>query len=150
MLNGQELVGVAESIARAAHAGQEDKIGVAYIEHPRRVAGRFDAATQPRETAVAWLHDVLEDTQVTENELRAAGIGDDVIDAVKLLSKDDTEADLSDYYARIRVNPLALAVKSADIADNTDPARTAQLPEETRERLAAKYRKARLALGIES
>ena len=150
MLNGHELVATAESIARAAHVGQMDKIGVDYIEHPRRVAERFDPAVNPRETAVAWLHDVLEDTNVTADDLSAAGIGDDVIDAVKLLSKDPGATDLTDYYARIRTNPLALAVKAADIADNTDPARTAELASDVRERLAEKYRKARIALGLDA
>ena len=148
MLSGHELVETAEAIARAAHIGQTDKIGVDYIEHPRRVAERFDRAELPRESAVAWLHDVLEDTPVSAEDLRAKGIPEEVIVAVELLTKDESEPDLTDYYTRIRQNQLALAVKIADIADNTDPARTANLDDETRDRLATKYRKARAALGI--
>lgn len=141
-LHGAELISAAEDIARVAHRGQIDKIGVDYIEHPRRVAGRFDPETQPNETAVAWLHDVIEDTTVTATELAERGIPADVITAVELLTKDPAEVDLTEYYERIRVNPLALAVKLADIADNTDPSRTASLEPEVRERLAAKYAKA--------
>lgn len=147
-LNPEQFAAEAEAIARAAHTGQVDKIGVNYIEHPRRVAARFNPTTQPDETAVAWLHDVIEDTPVTAAELLEAGFPDHVVAAVELLTKNSAEHTLDAYYARIRENPLALAVKTADIADNTDPARTAQLSSDARERLAAKYAKARKQLGI--
>ncbi len=147
-LNGKELVSTAAEIARHAHLGQVDKLGVAYIEHPRRVSERFDAELQPLEAAAAWLHDVIEDTDVSATDLLDVGIPAEVVTAVELLSKNPDEPTLDDYYARIRLNPIALAVKTADIADNTDPARTAALEPETRERLATKYAKARALLGI--
>lgn len=149
-LSGAELVAVAEAIATKAHAGQVDKNGVDYIEHPQAVAAQFDPATQPCECAVAWMHDVLEDTDVTADDLRKAGIPFDVIDAVRLLTKNLAEPNLDAYYARIKANPLALAVKAADIANNTDPARVAQLDPVTRERLATKYQSARIKLGLSS
>ncbi|UKA55477.1 hypothetical protein LFT45_06015 [Arthrobacter sp. FW305-BF8] len=69
-----------------------------------------------------------------------------MIDAVVLLTR--TEANTSNgYYEAIRENPIALAVKLADIADNTDPERTARLEPEVRQRLAAKYENARKLLG---
>ena len=148
-LRGTELISVAEEIARVAHSGQVDKIGVDYIEHPRRIAARFDSATQPNETAVAWLHDVIEDSTFTSAELAERGIPADVIAAVELLTRNHSDSGDNDYYERIRVNPLALAVKLADIADNTDPARTSLLQPDVRERLAVKYAKARVALGID-
>lgn len=147
-MNNQELVATAERIATRAHAGQVDKSGTSYIEHPRGVAAQFDASTQPLECSVAWLHDVLEDTEVTADQLRENGIPSAVIDAVRLLTKDPTEQNLDAYYARIKANPLALAVKAADIANNTDPDRVAQLDSATRERLAVKYAAARLKLGL--
>ena len=149
-LSGAELVAAAEAIATEAHAGQVDKSGVDYIAHPRGVAAQFDPATQPNECAVAWMHDVLEDTDVTADDLRAAGIPYEVIDAVRLLTKNPAEPDLDAYYARIKANPLALAVQADDIANNTDPARVAQLDPATRLRLAAKYESARIKLGLSS
>ena len=138
----QELtseVAAAKAIATIAHRGQTDKVGVTYIEHPRRVAGRL---TDPTQVAAAWLHDVIEDCGVTADDLIAAGISREVVDAVVLLTR--TEANEGDgYYRAIRKNPIALAVKLADIEDNTDPARTALLTAEKRERLAAKYAHAR-------
>jgi (p)ppGpp synthase/HD superfamily hydrolase len=143
-----DFVVLAEQIARQAHSGQKDKAGADYIEHPRRVAERFDPVTQPDEYATAWLHDVIEDTPISPEYLRASGIPQNVVEAVQLLTKDDREMDLDQYYARILTNPLALAVKAADIADNTDPARTALLEPDVRHRLAEKYTKARRVLGL--
>ncbi len=140
----------AETIARQAHTGQKDQAGMDYIDHPRRVAAHFDPVTQPDETAVAWLHDVLEDTSISAEDLLASGIPLNVVDAVQLLTKDARETDLGAYYARIRTHPLALAVKAADIDDNTDPSRSALLDPEVRNRLAKKYAKAREALGLVS
>ena len=141
----QELtseIAAAKAIATIAHRYQTDKIGVTYIEHPRRVAGRL---TDPTQVAAAWLHDVIEDCGVTADDLIAAGISREVVDAVVLLTR--TEANEGDgYYRAIRENRVALAVKLADIEDNTDPKRTALLTVEKRERLAAKYVHARKIL----
>ena len=135
-----EQVELARQIATRAHAGQTDKAGRPYIDHPRRVAARL---VDLQEQAAAWLHDVIEDTEVTAEDLRNAGIDDEVIAAVQLLTRDGDE---DGYYAGIAADPLAREVKLADIADNTDPARTALLDPETRQRLATKYTNARRAL----
>ena len=136
-------VAAAKAIATIAHRSQTDKIGVAYIEHPRRVAARLN---DPKHIAAAWLHDVIEDCGITAENLAAAGISNEVIDAVVLLTRtDENEGD--GYYEAIRENPIALAVKLADIADNTDPERTARLEPEVRQRLAAKYENAKKPLG---
>lgn len=128
-------IAAAKAIATIAHRFQTDKIGVAYIEHPRRVAARL---TDPTHVAAAWLHDVIEDCGVTADDLIAAGISQEVVDAVVLLTR--TDANKGDgYYLAIRKNRIALAVKLADIEDNMDPRRTALLTAEKRERLAAKY-----------
>ncbi|WP_375388363.1 phosphohydrolase [uncultured Amnibacterium sp.] len=139
-----EQVALARGIAYAAHVGVVDKIGQPYIDHPRRVAARLGRLD---EQAVAWLHVVVEDTDVKEEVLRAAGVDEEVIAAVLLLSRNMGDKD--GYYERIKASPLARAVKLADIADNTDPARTALLDEETRNKLAERYRNARRALGAE-
>jgi (p)ppGpp synthase/HD superfamily hydrolase len=136
----------AEAIATAAHSGQFDKLGNDYIDHPRRVAAQFDPAAQPEAVCVAWLHDVIEDTAVTADDLDGAGFSEAVISAILLLTRRD---DVSDelYYARIRADPLARAVKLADINDNTASWRVEQLDPDVRDRLAAKYAHARDALG---
>lgn len=141
------LAARAEAIATILHRGQADKNGDDYIEHPRRVAARFDPHAAPFEHAAAWLHDTVEDCDILPDDLRDAGIPDAVVDAVILLTRRHGVAP-DDYYRVIRRDPIALHVKLADIDDNTDPARTAQLDEPTRERLAAKYAHAReLLLG---
>ncbi|MBT2548095.1 phosphohydrolase [Arthrobacter sp. ISL-65] len=135
----------AKAIATIAHRFQTDKIGVPYIEHPRRVAAKLDDS---KHIAAAWLHDVIEDCGITADDLRAAGISGAVIDAVVLLTRtEDSKGD--GYYAAILENPIALAVKLADIADNTDPERTARLEPEVRRRLAGKYEHAKKLLGQE-
>lgn len=139
----------ARELAIAAHAGQVDKNGSPYHLHPEAVAAAFDPDTEPVECAAAWLHDVLEDTTVNTDGLRDHGIQDPVIAIVELLTRHPDLPD-ADYYAQIRADPTARRVKLADIAHNTHPDRVAQLDETTRQRLAAKYAKARAALGADS
>ncbi|QAY74893.1 phosphohydrolase [Agromyces protaetiae] len=139
-------MGLAQGIAFVAHRGQRDKVGGDYIDHPARVAERFDAETEPVEAAVAWLHDVVEDTELDAEDLLLAGVAPAIVDAVVLLTRTD-DVSAADYYARIREHEVARRVKLADIADNTAPWRARRLDPETRERLAEKYAKAREALG---
>lgn len=142
-MSALNVAAAAQHIAESAHHGQTDKAGVPYITHPARVAARFH---DPLHQAVAWLHDVLEDTPVTADDLRDAGIPDDVLDAVEALTHQPEEP-RADYYERIRrAGPMAVAVKLADIDDNSDPDRLARLDGATRDRLTAKYTKARQAL----
>ncbi|WP_104138790.1 HD domain-containing protein [Arthrobacter sp. ZGTC131] len=137
-------VAAAKAIATIAHRFQTDKIGVPYIEHPRRVAARLN---DPKQVAAAWLHDVIEDCGVTAKDLAAAGISEEVVQAVVLLTRtDDNKGD--GYYEAIRNNPIASAVKLADIEDNTDPKRTGRLDPEKRAELADKYEKARRLLAV--
>ncbi|GAA1830040.1 hypothetical protein GCM10009750_12220 [Agromyces salentinus] len=139
-------IGLAQGIAFVAHRNQTDKLGAPYIDHPGRVAESFDPAVHPLETAVAWLHDVLEDTDLSAETLREAGVAPEVIEAVQVLTRTPGMPD-ADYYARIRVHAVARSVKLADIADNTAPWRVRKLDHETQSRLAEKYARARAALG---
>ena len=66
-------VALAKGIAFVAHRGKHDRSGAPYIDHPGRIAERFDPVTEHVEAAAAWLHDVLEDTPVTAQELFEAG-----------------------------------------------------------------------------
>jgi (p)ppGpp synthase/HD superfamily hydrolase len=133
------LLGRADQVAARAHEGQTDKSGVPYIEHPRRVASRLSS---PEEKMVALLHDVVEDTHLRLEDLRAEGFPAEVVDAVdRLTRRKDQSAE--DYLAGIVRSNLAVAVKRADIADNADPERLARLPDvEMRDRLTEKYRHA--------
>jgi (p)ppGpp synthase/HD superfamily hydrolase len=134
-----DTVEMARQIAVRAHAGQTDKAGVAYITHPARVAARVAGDLDAE--AVAWLHDVVEDTGRSVEELYAAGFPERVVGAVDAISqRPDEEPDT--YYARVAANPLALNVKYADLADNSDPKRLSLLQPELRERLEAKYKHA--------
>lgn len=135
---------IARALATVLHRNQRDKLGEPYIDHPRRVAERVEGRRQ----AVAWLHDVVEDCDVPPEVLVSAGVAPDVVEAVRLLTRSDDVSGV-DYYAAIRLNADARAVKLADIADNLAPWRTAHLEPEVRERLATKYAKARAALGEE-
>lgn len=144
-----ELSARAESIAVIAHRGQVDKAGVAYIAHPRHVAGRFDPEAEATANAAAWLHDVVEDSDIDTADLLAAGISDEVVEVVSLLTRREGES-AEAYYDGIRSHAIALAVKLADLDRNADPARLAVLDEPLRRRLEEKYAKARRALRHEA
>jgi len=122
-------------LARRAHEGHLDKSGRPYIAHPLRVMGQLKGE---HERMAAVLHDVIEDTDVTLEDLSAVGCPRDVLDAVAALSKQPGEAQ-EDYLARVMANPLALLVKRADIADNMSADRISRLDRPTQERLMAKY-----------
>ncbi|WP_238476296.1 hypothetical protein [Agromyces mariniharenae] len=141
-------VSLAKGIAFVAHRGQLDRSGLPYIDHPGRIAERFDPVTEPVEAAASWLHDVLEDTAVTEQELLEAGVLPEIVVVVQLLTR-RPEVSPDEYYARIRRDPIALRVKLADIDDNTAPWRLRRLDYDMQQRLAEKYRYARHALGVE-
>lgn len=140
-----KIVWKALKFATEKHRGMKDKAGAPYISHPIRVATRMrgdDAA------CVALLHDVIEDCGVSAADLRNLGMNEAVIEAVVLLSKVEGMV-YEDYLRAVKANPLALVVKLADIADNSDPDRLARLPDADAARLVAKYNKALAILGGE-
>ncbi|GGI45902.1 hypothetical protein BCL57_001504 [Agromyces flavus] len=141
-----EQVALAKGIAFIAHRGQLDRSGLPYIDHPGRISERFDPATEPIEAASAWLHDVLEDTAITPEELFEAGVRPEIIEIVRLLTR-SSEVPPEEYYARIRSHPAARRVKLADIDDNTARWRLRRLDYDVQLRLIEKYRLARRALG---
>jgi ADP-ribosyl-[dinitrogen reductase] hydrolase len=136
----------ARALATEAHAGQVDKVGAPYIEHPARIAARVRAAGAGEDAeVVAWLHDVVEDTDVTLEVINRE-FGSNIADAVDAITRRDGEGDA--YYRRVVANPIARVVKEHDIADNTAPDRTALLDPATRARLTAKYAHATELLAI--
>ena len=128
---------LAFEIAKEAHAGQTDKAGLDYILHPLQVAAEM---TTDEEKAVALLHDIIEDTDVTANELLAKGLPDNVVEAVKALTKKHNQ-NYAAYLAGVKKNRLATAVKLADLKHNSDLSRLERITQKDRER-AEKYRKA--------
>lgn len=135
MVQSQE--DIARAIAEKAHAGQTDKAGRPYIGHPAHVAASVRGS---KAKAVAWLHDVVEDTDTTFEDLAAAGIDEEVIAALRLLTHDAAVPYL-DYVAKLKGNELARTVKLADLAHNSDLSRLSEVTDADRERLE-KYRKA--------
>ena len=106
----------AQRIATQAHDGQFRRdSGEPYIEHPRAVASRVGDDVEAQ--VVAWLHDVLEDCNVSKEQLQEAGIPQHCIDAVELLSK-TPDHPYEDYLKRVAQNPLATKVKIADMISN--------------------------------
>lgn len=133
----QSQVEIAKAIAEKAHAGQLDKAGKPYIEHPAHVAAQVQG---DEAKAVAWLHDVVEDTRATFDDLLAAGISAQIVDALRLLTHDKSVPYL-DYVRALKGNPLARAVKLADLHHNSDLSRLPEVTSADEERLA-KYQKA--------
>lgn len=143
------------ALAARAHAGQKDKAGRPYIDHPVRVVGklfhrrRVAAETLDRadmvesegasaELIAAALHDVLEDTDLTSEDLYSAGCPREAVAAIDALTRREGE-DYLDFVARAAADPIARRVKRADLEDNADQTRLARLSPRERERLAAKY-----------
>jgi len=127
-------LGQSIEIMRAAHEGQIDKSGRPYWLHPLRVAMRLMQCT-PEERHAALLHDVVEDTRVTLENLREMGYGEEVLELVNLLTRRKPEGESHKQYVERIVasgNAKALRVKLADVYDNMSPARTRALPRDVR------------------
>ncbi|MBQ7624936.1 MAG: GTP pyrophosphokinase [Clostridia bacterium] len=120
-----------------AHKDQTDKSGMPYVYHPFHVAEQMKTE---EETAVALLHDAVEDGGFTLEEIRAAGFPESVISAIALLTHDKS-VPYSEYVAKIKENPTARAVKLADLAHNSDLSRLDRVDEKARSR-ARKYEEA--------
>lgn len=136
-----KTVAEVDALAGGAHAGQVDKIGVPYIEHVRAVAAGV-APFGPELEMAGLLHDVIEDTDWTAEQLRAAGISNVVLSIVEAVTN-QPGVPYAEKIHHITSSRDATLVKIADNAHNSRPDRAAQLPPEKREQLGAKYRKAR-------
>jgi len=136
----------AMQIAYDAHHGQTDKAGVPYVFHPLHLA---EAMEDEICCCAALLHDVVEDTAVTLEDL-AAVFPPEVVEAVALLTHEEG-TDYFDYVRRIRSNPIALKVKLADLAHNSDVTRFAgvSVPEDRIGYFRDKYTKAKAILLAE-
>lgn len=132
-----KLTKTAMRIAFDAHKDQVDKTGLPYIFHPFHLAEQM---TDEDTTCVALLHDVIEDTTVTFDDLAEKGFPAEVIDALRLLTHDPA-IHYMDYVAEIKKNPVATAVKLADLRHNSDTTRLDVVDEKALQRVE-KYAKA--------
>ena len=119
----------AMKIAYKAHDGQVDKSGVPYIFHPIHLAEQMDTE---EECIVALLHDVVEDTNITFENLEK-DFSKTIIDALKLLTHDKS-VDYMEYVKSIKNNPIAKKVKIADLNHNSDKTRLLSISEKDIER----------------
>ncbi len=131
---------IEESIALSAkaHEGQFDKVRQPYILHPLRVMLMMLTFA---ERTVAILHDVIEDTDVTLDELKGRGYPPVILAALDSVTKRKGER-YEDYVKRAAINTLGRKVKKADLLDNFSPVRHFSLGQQDRDRLDHKYTKA--------
>ena len=127
----------AYEIAKKAHLGQVDKAGEDYIKHPEKVASFVKT---DEEKAVAYLHDVIEDTELTLENLYEYDFSKEVIEAVDIITKKRGE-DYQSYLNSVKKNKLARAVKLADLRHNSDLTRLIKVTEKDIKR-KEKYQKA--------
>lgn len=133
----QQLLEQAIYIALQAHSGKLDKGGSPYILHPLRV---MLTMVTTEEKIVAVLHDVIEDSSFTIQQLKQNGFSKKVLDAVSLLTKKENQS-YQDYISVIKKNPLAAKIKLADLKDNMNTGRLKKITVDDKERLK-KYKAA--------
>lgn len=131
------MIDIALAIAKKAHAGQVDKAGVDYIQHPLYVASQVKTE---QEKTVALLHDVIEDSDVTVEDLLASGLSNEVVTAVQILTKKEGQS-YQEYLEKVKSNNLARVVKLADLKHNSDLSRLKSVTNTDYERVK-KYKNA--------
>ena len=137
--NLENLYEKAVMIAQEAHKGQMDKGGNPYIEHPLHVASQVETLELKM---IAVLHDTLEDSSLTAADLVEAGLPEEVVEAIVVLTHEDgNEEAYLDYNRRVAGNKLAARVKKEDLKHNMDMSRI-QSPTEKDRKRCAKYKKA--------
>ncbi len=124
------------ALAAQAHRGQKGRAGEPYILHPLRVMLQF--SEEPLQI-IGILHDVVEDTGITLDELRARGFSEEIVSAVDHLSRRSGES-YEDFVERIRPNALARRVKLADLEDNMDARRLPTFGQKDGERMQRYHR----------
>ena len=131
------MIDIALAIAKKAHAGQVDKADIDYIQHPLYVASLVKTE---QEKAVALLHDVIEDSDVTADDLLAVGLSNEVVTAVQILTKKKGQS-YQEYLEKVKSNNLARIVKLADLKHNSDLSRLKSVTNTDYERVK-KYKNA--------
>lgn len=129
-----EMTKRALALCFEAHKDQKDKSGLPYVFHPFHLAGQME---DEETTVVALLHDVIEDTEYTIEDLQKAGFSQNVISAIALMTH-DPQVPYMEYVSAIKSNPIARAVKLADLRHNSDMTRLDIITQRDEER-AQKY-----------
>ncbi len=130
-------------IAAQAHEGQKDKSGAPYILHPLRMMMRMDSEAA---MIAAVLHDVVEDTAVTFDQLRGEGFSEEILQAVECLTHRDGES-YDEFIARAQTSAIARQVKIADLEDNMNVKRISEMTPKDLARVE-KYHRAWRALKL--
>lgn len=125
-------------LAVEKHKGQTDKGGMPYILHPIYVMSKMETET---EKTVAILHDVVEDTDTTFEDLRNIGFSEEIVNVLDCLTRRESE-DYFDYIDRIKANNLAIKVKLADLEHNMDFRRIKDITDEDIIKRTRKYKQA--------
>lgn len=120
-----------------AHKDQVDKSGMPYVFHPFHLAEQM---SDEETTVVALLHDVVEDTNYTIEDLRKMGFSEAVLEAILLMTHDET-VPYMEYVKKIKKNRIAAAVKHADLMHNSDLSRLDTVDEKIMKRVE-KYKQA--------
>ena len=145
-----DLTRLAMQVAYKAHHGQTDLQGIPYIYHPIHLAEQMETEDT---CVVALLHDVIEDTEMTLEDLREYGFTEKQLEAIELISNENVDHTLPDeerereyleYVKKLSVNPIARTVKIADLKHNSD--RTRRIEDTDRDE--ARYRKYSKALEL--
>ena len=122
----EKILSKAITLALKAHEGQVDKSGMPYAGHIMRVMA---AGRTIDEKIVGVLHDVVEDTDWTFDALLAEGFPVHIVDALRCVTKLSDNEPYDEFIERVKSNPLAIAVKINDLADNMDIRRYKELSE---------------------
>jgi (p)ppGpp synthase/HD superfamily hydrolase len=130
-MNLEALLHQAIELATLAHASQVDKVGQPYIGHPMRVMNNLSTV---EDKIVGVLHDAIEDSDLTLENLTALGFPQIILEAIDTITKRSNE-DYEAYLKRVMSNPIALRVKIADMSDNMDISRIAQPKEKDYSRM---------------
>ena len=130
MLSYNEQFQIALELAVEKHKNQTDKAGNPYILHPLHV---MENVNNKEGKIVAILHDIIEDTDITENYLLKIGLSKRIVDAVVALTRSE-DIDYQEYIKTLSSNPLAKEVKLADLEHNMDLKRLPTLEEKDLER----------------
>ena len=138
-LNEEEFyLELAKQLAKAYHKGQVDKAGVDYFTG--HISTVVNGVETNEEKIVAYLHDIIEDTKLTQEDLLHLGFSEKVVNAVVALTK-DKKVKYEDYLKNVKNNKLAKVVKLSDLSNNMDLSRLKEITEVDEKRLQ-KYKKA--------
>ena len=140
-----QILSKAISIACNAHSNQTDKSGAAYILHPLRLMFKF---TTINEQIVSVLHDVVEDSSTTLEQLKDAGFGQEIIDALDCLTKRTAE-NYEGFIKRASLCKIARAVKIEDLKDNLNLLRLSSIDDKDLQRVKKYHQSLYFLLNVE-